>query len=528
MPRVPVVAFLSAAALVVLGPALAPASLVTPMDTETLVRLSTVVVRGEVESVLCGPGPEGALRTWVTLRVEEHLKGATGRERVTLRLLGGAWHNRVSLVYGMPSFEVGERVVVFATRTRDGSLTLVGMSQGKYRIEGEPGREEAVRGREEPRARRGARSEPPTGRRPLAPFLERIRELSRLYPAVESGDVPADAAPASATPAFTLLNPIVPLRWFEPDAGTPILLEFNPTGAPVSASDARAGFDRGRGHWTDVTGSSVVVGDGGDTTLACRVFSDGSVISHGDPCGQLPPFDPTTCSGVLAVTGVSGFTLETKPLNGLTFLRLTEADIVMNADTECFFGGPDGPANYEEVLTHEMGHVIGLGHSCGDSYSPACVPGTEADDALMRAFAHGGGRGGTLGTGDIDGARFLYPTAGFVDAILNQDAFAAGDRQLLSLDLNGTASADLYLVEVLPGGTFVSLAPGLPVNTLAPLARSVPLRFAVDVPIVDYTFTGAEPAGSYLWVALLVRAGTDPQQPTNLLWYDVAPFTVGP
>src|SRR6185503_17667195 len=52
------------------------------------------------------------------------------------------------------------------------------------------------------------------------------------------------------------------------------------------------------------------------------------------------------------------------------------------------------------------------GHSCGDSQSPPCIPGTPFDQALMRAFAHGDGRGAALGTDDQDGARFLYQPAG--------------------------------------------------------------------------------------------------------------------
>lgn len=513
-------------------PTLARASLVTSMDTDALVELSTVIVRGEVTSVVTGPDEDGALYTWVSVRVEESLRGGTGRESITLRMPGGHWQGRVSRVLGSPDFRVGERVVVFARPTGTGPLTITGLFQGKLRIEGDAGEERALRdeGRGARVVERLARSVPPTSE-PLEPFLARVRDLTRLHPGPVSSAAIQDARPpttAEEPPAFTLLNPILPFRWFEPDIGAPVSLLFNAVGAPVSATDAQGGFDAALVHWTDVTGSSVVLADGGSTAQACRVFFDGSVISHGDPCGQIPVFDAVGCSGVLAITGISGFTLESKTLNGVGFLRMTEADIVFNADTECFYGGPDGPLNYEEVLGHEMGHVLGLGHACGDEFSPVCSPGSEADDALMRAFAHGGGRGGAPRADDIDGVRFLYPPAGFVDAFLNQESFTTGEAHSLRADLNGTAISDIYVLLVLPDGNLVSIAPGFPINALVPAASAAQLGFALDVPLFDHVFTGAEGAGTYTWVVLLVSAGADPTQQGNWLGFDLAAFDFAP
>lgn len=90
------------------------------MDLPTLVRLSVVVVRGEVEAIATAPDERDRwIETWVTLRIEEGLKGAADGDRLTLRLPGGAWGERRSLVFGVPGFEVGERVVVFAAPTPD-------------------------------------------------------------------------------------------------------------------------------------------------------------------------------------------------------------------------------------------------------------------------------------------------------------------------------------------------------------------------------------------------------------------------
>jgi len=518
-------------ALAVLGAVPALASMVTYMDTEALVRLSSVIVRGQVESIVSrSDAAHTEIHTDVTIRVLESLKGGAGRDRIVLQLLGGTVDGYQSFVFGSPGFTKGEQVLVFAQPTKRGALTVTGLFQGKFRIESEGGADVAVQegaGDAGVVLRRGQKRE--GSRRPLPDLLDQVRDLVERHPApVAALTPPAAAGPAIAVSSPDLgftLHPLIPLRWFEPDSGIPVTMMFNPANAPtVVPGGARPQFEAATQNWTNVTGSTIVMNDGGNTTAACFRRDGVNAVSHGDPCGQFPDFDPVTCSGVLAVTGVANFSFESKVVNGATFLRFREEDIIINGGTDCFFADP---GNYGEVVGHEMGHVTGLGHSCGDAFSPDCSTDPVADAALMNAFAHGDGRGPTPQEGDINGVRFIYPPAGFVDAQLNGSAFTTGQALSLTADFNGTAKADLYVFVMLPGGGFFALGASAP-NMLVPAASNLQLGFAVDVPLFTHTFTGSEAAGAYTWFVLLVRPGLDPAQSANWLSIDSTPFTFTP
>lgn len=520
------------AASLIAGAAPASASLVTEMDTATLVRLSPVIVRGEVESIVSRSDAAYAdIHTDVTVRVVESLRGAAGQPRVEVKLLGGSIDGHQSFVFGVPQFRQGERVLLFLRPTKIGPLTVTGLYQGKLTIESEGGVDVAIKERAAGAhaVPRGVAAHEPD-RRPLAGLLDEVRDLIKRGPAaaptpsaVKSTVAPAPAAATSASLGFTL-RPLIPLRWFEPDSGLPVTMAFNPAGAPsVVPGGARAQFVAATANWTNVTGSTIVLRDGGDTSAGCLLTDGINTVSHGDPCGQLPDFDPISCAGVLAITGVANFSLESKVVNGTSFLRFREEDIVINSGTECFFADP---GNYGEVVAHEMGHVIGLGHSCGDTYSPDCATDPLADAALMNAFAHGDGRGPTPQAGDINGARKIYPPPGFVDAKLNGTSFVSGQTLQLTADFNGTSRADIYVALVAPNGTFYSIGTAAPPNVLAPAALNVPLGLFVNVPLFTYTFAGTEARGTYTWYVILVAPGANAAQAANWLGVDAVVFTV--
>lgn len=158
-------------ALAVLLPATALATTVLKMDLEALVGTAEAVVVGQVvaqEAIV----EEGKVYTVTTVRIDELLKGdasttdastadpstdpstadrgqqtpgpsidarkAPDKEQpltLTIKQIGGRTRTLATHVPGMPSFEVGEEVVLFAERPKQlQHFVITGLSQGKFHI----------------------------------------------------------------------------------------------------------------------------------------------------------------------------------------------------------------------------------------------------------------------------------------------------------------------------------------------------------------------------------------------------------
>jgi hypothetical protein len=113
-------------------------TLVPRLSFEELVGQSEAVVHGRVASIWVAWDAERQ-NIWTHYEIvpEEALKGNPGRT-LDIQEPGGELDGVRMEIIGAPHYELGEEVVVFASRT-PGGLRTCGWGQGRFVVEGEPG-----------------------------------------------------------------------------------------------------------------------------------------------------------------------------------------------------------------------------------------------------------------------------------------------------------------------------------------------------------------------------------------------------
>ena len=99
---------------------------------ELAVRADSILI-GEVTDSTYYQEGEGNIYTQVTLSVEQTIKGET-EEEVVIRVAGGEVDGQTLWVEDAPSFQSGERAVVFLNKG-GASFAVVGGFQGKFTID---------------------------------------------------------------------------------------------------------------------------------------------------------------------------------------------------------------------------------------------------------------------------------------------------------------------------------------------------------------------------------------------------------
>ena len=103
-----------------------------------LTGFSDVVLTGDVVSVVAGTDGSDAIYTYVTIAVDEVLKGpvVTPPSQVVVKQLGGTLGTLTQVVWGQALFTPGQEVVAFLeVRPRDATLYTSALWQGKWTIQ---------------------------------------------------------------------------------------------------------------------------------------------------------------------------------------------------------------------------------------------------------------------------------------------------------------------------------------------------------------------------------------------------------
>ena len=414
------------------------ATTVVPVATDELARDADAVVVGSVTAITSAwREAESRIVTYITLSVDEVLKGAPAasspsgnpEERSATCRPGSTAARSSTSESASSSFSTATptapRASPISTRASSpSSLTPCPVASTPF----------ATRGRR-------ACASCPVGAAPRAPVPDsheaddlRARVLaiaSRLGQHLRA-IVDAEVLEETVSQAnFTFLGS--PSRWFEPDTGAAVPMRMDQTGQPGSPGQ---GFDAVRSAyqaWSNISGSSFRYQDAGLTSKRGFRLDFENVVTFGDPFNEISP--PSGCSGTVAFGGFNRSGVHQIVINGTTFIRIIDGDVVI-ADGWTGCGFYESFANFAEVAAHELGHVLGLGHSSGDS--------------IMQPIVHWDGRGASLGSDDIAAMRFIYPggPAGTADlmvsAVGNPPASAAANGSFPANDTvtnQGTASA---------------------------------------------------------------------------------------
>jgi Fibronectin type III domain/Matrixin len=448
-----------------------------------------------LEATVLGLAPElpaGAPRRAPTtdyqLRVERVLKGSVAGEMVRLRVLGGRGPDGLTVeVWGTPSLRAGERVLLFLVADADGSVRPLHLAVGVFHAV-EPaapgGNLLAVRDLSEMElvdARGGAALPGTVQVRDYARFARWLadRAAGRVRPPdyqlqLLAGDL------RRLSEKFTYIGGHQH-RWFEFDRGIPIHWTMSQAGQPGVDDGGFGEFQTAINAWNTNPGTNIKYRfDGTSNYNGGLSHPDGhNELATEDPQDDLPGsfscVAPGVGSGILAAARIVYYSGVPEPI------PIIEADIVTQDGVGCWFN--HDPARAAQVFAHELGHTLGLGHSCGDSASGPCDTGLK-DDALMRTTAHNDDRGAAIHEDDRAGIATLYGGAGggggggsppAAPSGLTATALSASSIALTWQDNSNDAThvdvesrgpgAGYQQIQVLPGGATTVTVAGLAAGT---------------------------------------------------------------
>ncbi len=469
-------------AILMLAGSSAYATIVRIPKDEDLVLGARAIVRGRVLSVECAMDGE-RIYTYITLRVQEVLKGNLSSRKIVLKEEGGEFAGLGSITWGTPQFAPDENVLVYLTTRDDGSLRVYDMFLGKFNILEDQSSGQQLVSRSAPDDRvfvinsQTSQSEA-TERLELSRYRAMIRdkvlatrERFEQFEAANFHHLPLRSEPAEykkqkskgvIQPQFRFYRASDPSRWFEPDDELPISFTVNPDGLPNPQvlEDIIAAMN----VWSNVSGSAMRVTYGGPTA-DCFPHGTGNTMVFNN-CDHVFAQTPS-CSSIIALGSINWDSHQKRLLNGINFSKIFQGHISFNPYSSCSY---ENHCDIQEIVTHELGHTLGLGHS-------------QDVTATMAGTAHFDGRCASLREDDAAAMRFFYPAPGTSGSQLRIYTDALPDAYLhTAYELNLLAGGGI------PGFTW-SLAPGsgsLPTGFLllpSGLLRGTPTQTG------SYTFT---------------------------------------
>ncbi len=377
------------------------ASSVLPLSLEEQVQSAASVFRGTVlRNESYRSADDGLIYTRTAIRVDEGFKGNLPAV-INVVHRGGKVGN-VELNEGFaPRFRVGEERLLFVSRRADGTLFATQGAASAARLR---------------RDLNGLLARSPGG---VVEGL-RARLKGKLLPGADVTDQAAGISPydfyfepsgdvgGPSTNGLSVSADNIPSRYILPDRGEPVRYLVDATSLPagISQAQALAAVSNAMSAWA--AASSFRFAFAGTQSFGMNAVN----ITNSDGCVRIQLHDNYNYISTSNVLGIGG-SWRVGPLltdanwgmggriAGMEFNVSVNGYVILERTNTAM----QNLSTFTEVLTHEIGHVLGLAHS-----SNVATNDTTLTNSTMYYLAHADGRGAALNSYDTNVIRLLHPT----------------------------------------------------------------------------------------------------------------------
>jgi len=409
------------------------ATIAPPANLGELARVSSSVVLAEAvdsHSELRGEIPY----TLTSFRVVQNVAGQEAGRTLTLETPGGVVGEHGFRVPGTPRFVKGGRYLLFLAPAADGAWRLRMASYGILREVPGTGLLQPVAeaGELDVLPRAGVEAVGVYREKDLLPQLAAAhggapwhrqaseatsQDLALLGKATDTTSVnpPGVSVPGApvacryiAADPNTATPDMTPLRWFGFETGTTVSY-WSTTPGQVGISDGgAAAVQNAAAAWANHNTSAIGLLYAGSkgSSASCGTnngYVPGEVIFN-DPCNQLPAltvcggtvppgWTSATCCGTVAMYGYSYNAGQTLNHDGNNWHPMTGVAVLVNDGSQCV-----GETDFQEVMTHFLGHAVGFEHH------------NDTDATMYQSLGVHPPRGAAISTTDKACASFSYHT----------------------------------------------------------------------------------------------------------------------
>jgi hypothetical protein len=394
--------------LLLASASLASATTYMAISDADLADQARVVARVKVIGV--GPGPASRQpATGYLVQVEKVSKGYVPGSTLDVRVPGGVRADGLGLkLWGAPEFQLGETALLFLEPAADGSFHILHLMLGAFHARSVGGGLFAVQdlsGAQRLRRTEGPEPDDQAGVRNLAGFETWIadRALGVRRAADYWRERPAGFAEANEKYVQAKGPDGNPIRWFVFDDGGSVAWKLDSAGQPgIDPAQTPALLQAAIQAWNADSTSSIqytYAGLSAPRSGSGLHGTDGvNDVLFNDPGNDVPGTFDCRAGGILALSGPYYYSDTTRSYRGTAYHETVEADVVFQDGTQCFF--QNNPTALAEVMTHELGHTLGLAHSADSQ-------------ALMWAYVHNDGRGARLSDDDRMAVSTAYGDGSF-------------------------------------------------------------------------------------------------------------------